>query len=274
MADWGTVTAQGQAWEQGGSATGTSLASTVATNGAHGKGTYVELVASTARDAEGFWLNIVGANNNGVNALVDVAIGAASSEVVIVSNLYVYATGVQIGDCIYLPVRIPAGSRVAARCQTNVSARSLLMQVLLAGSPFVATPGLSRSETFGAVTASTDGTSIDPGGAANTKVVTELASATVIDAKAVLLCIKNNDQALLANTGWLVDLCVGAGGSEVAVIENLQLYATTSNDEFPTKTFGPFFCGIPAGSRLSLRAQCSATDAGDRVLKAVAVLFG
>jgi hypothetical protein len=86
--------------------------------------------------------------------------------------------------------------------------------------------------------------------------------------------VRNADTGLLAATGWLVDICVGASGSEVVVIENLAIYATSSTDELATVNYGPIYCDIPAGSRLSLRVQCSATDASDRIVRAVAHLFG
>jgi len=89
-------------------------------------GSWVELASSTTQDAKGYTLILGNKNSNAsTTSLIDLGLGAASSEVVILSQLfsrnysygpiYPAATGP-----IWTP--IPAGSRLAARaqCASNV----------------------------------------------------------------------------------------------------------------------------------------------------------
>jgi len=92
---------------------------------ANTKGAYAELVASSARPYKAFYVmfgNMAQAARVAANFLVDVAIGAAASESVIVSNIQVAGEGQEgirppIVGPYYVP--IPSGTRIAARCQCS-----------------------------------------------------------------------------------------------------------------------------------------------------------
>lgn len=100
-----------------------------ASGSTHTKGSWTQLLAaaSVTHDMNGFWISIW---NNGVSAserhmLVDIGIGAASSEVVIVSNVAVTGgtdyRAQPSSSAIYCPIYIPKGTRIAARCQSNTA---------------------------------------------------------------------------------------------------------------------------------------------------------
>jgi len=91
----------------------------------HLKGAYSTLIASTAFDWYGFWL---GVGNTGVSAtqtdqLLDIAIGAAASEQVILPNLLVGWRGTQnLGPMMqFIPLFIPRGTRISARIQALIT---------------------------------------------------------------------------------------------------------------------------------------------------------
>lgn len=108
-----------------GSTTGTVITAAATTNA---KGAYAQLIASTARDYIGFLACVDYAQNEAsdVDYLMDIAVGAAGQEVVIVPNVSVF-THVSFshfgitGSIPLLPIPIPAGSRIAARCQGSVA---------------------------------------------------------------------------------------------------------------------------------------------------------
>lgn len=93
---------------------------------AHTKGSYAQLVASTSVDYMGFMLALDGQNGGATNArdyLVDLAIGGSGSEVIIVPNhlsRWIAASGMNPNGS-YGPffIPIPAGTRIAARCQSG-----------------------------------------------------------------------------------------------------------------------------------------------------------
>lgn len=94
---------------------------------ANTKGAYVQLTAATAVDYMGFFLAFDNQNGTAgaVNTkLVDLAIGAAASEVVILPNLLMaldntFADTPGLVGPIWMP--IPAGTRIAARGQCSVT---------------------------------------------------------------------------------------------------------------------------------------------------------
>lgn len=95
--------------------------------GADTKGAYSELASALTFDINWIVLGIGGQNNQArtsAKILVDVAVGAAASEQIIIPDLFIVAQ--TAGDsilpgCICLPCSIPAGSRVAVRAQSSIT---------------------------------------------------------------------------------------------------------------------------------------------------------
>ena len=101
----------------------------------HTKGSYAQIIASTAEAYRGIILNFGNSGSSdttNVSNLLDLAIGAAASEVVILSDYHVQRAGRGVGNNTnmrYIPVHIPAGVRLAARIQADnntVGQRDLL----------------------------------------------------------------------------------------------------------------------------------------------------
>lgn len=103
------------------------------------KGAYVALSASTTEDMR--WVVIVFGHNaaaatGGPTYLVDIAVGAAAAEQVIIANLFVCmnSSGYNFTSPICLPVNIPAGTRISARCQCSLNTATIrLLDVALYG---------------------------------------------------------------------------------------------------------------------------------------------
>lgn len=230
---------------------------------AHNKGaTYTTLIASTAFDAEAVRL-VVMIGTGTADALVDLAVGAALSEQIIVNNaLCSRGTQGPVMATLLFPVRIPAGSRLSARSQCTTGARvtSIWAQLISAGS--LGPHATERIETLGAATADSGGTSIDPGGTANTKGAwVELSASTSFDYQGFALGIGSQNNGAPGTFAWLVDVGIGGAGSEQVVIPNLILRdrgGISGSHEW-------FDCPIPGGSRVAGRAQCNGTDATDRL---------
>jgi hypothetical protein len=96
---------------------------------ANTKGSYSQLIASTASDYVGFVLgfDLQNASVTTVQSfLLDLAIGAAASEVNIVSNFSVFSVvassfRVAPANSAFYPIQIPAGTRLSARVQSSIA---------------------------------------------------------------------------------------------------------------------------------------------------------
>jgi hypothetical protein len=248
--DIGTVTA---------SSTGTTLTSN-ATAGV--KGSYVQLIASTAADA--CWLAVQMRSDSSVgSAALDVAVGAGGSEVIIANNLWAQDATSQEEVVSYLfPVSIPKGTRVAARVASGTSAGpAFFVTVQLFDGAFTQIEGAAGLDSLG-VTVSTMTATQLTSGAANTKgSFAQLIASTARDYMGLFLVFDNNgiSGTPSGTTHFLVDLAIGAAASEKVIIPNVQAYWQFANtvEYKPAGPIGPYWIPIPAGTRISARCQDS-----------------
>lgn len=250
---------------------GTSLGTTV-TSGSPGntKGsTPTELIASTADDWAGFYVSWhTGALYSG--GLLDLYVGASSNEELIVENL-LKSGGRAATDSFYIPIPIPAGSRISAATQTPnaTQANYVCLQGVAHGWGGVLGATI---DTMGAATSDSGGANIDPGATANSKTMTPvvMSSSTANDYKAIMPVLQQINGTGGAVSDILLDIMVGASSSEVAIYENIQYRMQSSGDTIGPQT-GWLPCSIPAGSRLTIQAQGS-LNSGNRSFDAV--LYG
>lgn len=250
--------------------TGSSTGVSVTTGAANTKGSYAELAASTSYDAQGFFVTAGKASDTATDTLFDIAIGAAASEQIIIGNLF----GSGKNDRAlryYCSIPIPAGSRIAARAQSvsaTVTARIGL--TLCAKHPKGVQKG--RITTYGANTADSGGVSIDPGATLNTKgAYSEIVASTTYDHDGFILALSEQNNYVRSAASYLVDVAVGAAGSEIVYAPDQIVFQSAGGDTFdPAVLFLPF--AVPAGSRIAIRAQANITDATDRTFDAI--LYG
>lgn len=260
------ATAGGQALTSGGST--------------HSKGSYVALFTSTSQAADGFLLTVTGMNDAADRRfLIDVAVGGAGSEVVILADQLVacFTYGTPLAQTYYVPIAIPAGSRVSARCQGSAATTQVFVALHLVQGDWAAAIDLTSpvAATYGVTSASTQGTTVDPGGAANTKgsysQITAATSSTV-NAKIAIVHVAQigNNGPVTAN--WRLDLATGGAGSETIIWPDLCVGARLLVPGiWPNVWVVPV--DIPTGTRIAARAQCDITDATDRVFDVTVTLI-
>jgi len=266
--DWSLIEAQ--RFQTVGADTAASTGTTMTGGAANTKGAYAEVVASTAFDAHGLLVIFSNGSASYLDYLVDVAVGASGLETIIAENLHAGAgDGAQTIDATgyLLPIFIPAGTRLSARVQSSGASATLRIVIVLLGAGFITPPGLGRVTTYGANTADSGGTQIDPGGTAHTKgAYSEIVASTTNPIRQLTIAMGNMANALRTTALWLVDLAVGAAGAEQVLIENIMLNCGGSVDLIQPQVFPPLGVNIPAGTRLAARAQCSIIDATDRLI--------
>lgn len=231
---------------------------------AHTKGSWTELEASLPFDADGilvFTHGMPAAGSN--NFLFDLGIGAAASEVVLISNLYYENRTQAQGRYYHLPLTVAEGARLSARAQgRNASivirlAAILYQQGFLPGAPF------GRATTYGDATGDTGGVLVDPGGVANTKGAwSEIVASSDNPIRSLILSFGNKaDFTRAASSYFLADLGIGAAGSETILMPDIPITTQSTDDLFSPSSVGPLPCFIPAGTRIAMRAQSNIATA-------------
>lgn len=232
---------------------------------AHTKGSYAELIASTSFDAAGLLIMYTAASAD-LSYLLDVAIGAAASEVIVVPDLLFCAED-RLTSWFFLPCEIPASTRIAARCQCSTGSSAMRVRAMPMSGGFYLPRSLGQVVTYGADSGSSGGTAIDAGASANTfpASYTQLVASTSEDLAALAINLGGNLNGSTADAAFEIEVAVGASSSEVVAL-NVVLYSGSATDVQGPEPGGFWFpCSIPSGSRLSARMRASTTDATDRV---------
>lgn len=234
---------------------------------AHTKGAYTQLLASSAFDAEGFWVHL-GRGVIVTSYLVDIAVGGAGAEVDLVKNLVFYNPSNDSGQRrVYVPIGIPAGSRISSRCQSAGGAsQTMRAGITLQAHGFIPSSPLGRWTEYGISTAtSTASATVDPGGTIHTKGVwSQIVASTTFDIENLIVALGWRQQTAAAGIQWLVDIGVGPA-TETILISNWWEAVNGPLDEFLNPYIGPIPVHIPEGTRLSVRAQCATATSPDRI---------
>lgn len=238
----------------------------VAAIGTNAKGNWTQLIAALAYDTD--WLHVMLHDDNLPNNLWDIGVGANPNEKVVVSNLLFNGRGGSENyGHLLLPIHLTKGQRLVARKQsaTNNGVGYIIAQPM--GPTFASGDRFQRCTTYGANTADSGGADLDPGGSANTKGTwQQIVASTTNPMRALAVGLGTRGNAVIGVlTRWLIDIGIGANPNEKVLIPNIGYIAGTS-EVYGPPLCGPFFVSVPAGTRISARAQCTNTDATDRLL--------
>ncbi len=223
---------------------------------ANTKSVYTQIVAAAPFDVAGLLFavqTLAGASTQ----LVDIAIGAAASEQIIVPNALFAADPVGSNRALihkFIPIFIRKGSRIAVRFQSAAAAAYFKMKVqLLAAGGFAGFQPPSKYEAWGAVTGTSGGT-VATSGAANTKgAYAQLIAATALTSRWVILSVGRGSIDDVAT-----DIAIGGAGSEQIIIPNIY---STSEGDIPGGLLLPW--AVPKGTRIA--ARCAAGGASKTI---------
>lgn len=240
------------------------------------EGGWVEIIAATDFEAS-FVVVTVSQNIQSAihDYLVDIGIGAAASEKILIPDLHVSAYGVAATNYTWnvyeFPLAVPKGSRISARAQSSGGANGLHVSVHLFGGGFLSPAPLGVVEAWGSSSADSGGTSIDPGGTINTKGAwVQLTAATAFDIHVLGVALGNQRNTGRTFCDWKIDIGIGAAASEKGLVLDLPLRAQTGADNVHPTTYPLLPVSIPKGSRVSARAECTISDATDRLFDIIA----
>jgi len=217
--------------------------------------TPTQLIASTSFDSDWvvvrFHNNLNGATNT--DSLVNIKVGAASSEVTIIPNLMAGWVSDTNAFCQYtFPLRIPAGSRISATHRSVRTGVNVYCFVeLFGGNQSMHWTG-TGVEAVGADTATSSGTAVTPG-STNEGTLTSIGTNTYEWGYVFPMTMGNTDTTMTAEiTGF--DIATGSTTGDV--IPGLENFWSGSNTgEFQGHFPDGRYCRIPASTTLYLRAQ-------------------
>lgn len=237
------------------------VGTTVTSGAVNTKGSYpaTPLSTSTPRDAHGLLIFNTAKSVSAADYLVDIAIGAAASEQIIVQNL-LFAAGSSSGvlRSYYLPVKIPAGSRLNARSQCSTASGTLGLGAALIEGDFLGVPSFDKIISIGANTATSGGVVLGNPAAAGWGAWTELV-ASLSDDIGWFMCAWG-DNKIATRTAAQAHYCQGGRGassSEVAITPPSQIGPSSTSLGGGLQIGWPM--RIPAGQRLVARYGSSAT---------------
>lgn len=262
----------GEAIEVGevGTVTATTQGTTITASGtANTKGSYTELIASTAGAINGFTLNIGGFTiASTADFLLDLAIGAGGSEEVIIANVLLSVSpgsDLEFYKSTSFPINIPAGSRVAARIQSTLLSSQMSISLNTVPSFFSSGPLFHSCIELGANTSDSGGLLVDPGGTINTKGSwVEFTSSLSEDIRGILVLQGNRANSTNRTQRVLFDVGVGSGGNEEIIMTDIFSRITPFEQPFGMNSFVPV--SVVVGSRLAIRSQNSDNNATDRLI--------
>jgi hypothetical protein len=238
-----------------GSTPGPFIAST-GTN-SNTKGSWVTIFAATPFDV--CYLNVLLSQGDADTIAADIGIGAAGQEKVIVANLmYPSEDDIASSISVAMPIQIPMGTRIAARCQwasaTNVG---INVNMQLFDGAFTQMEGCAGAEAVGFDASATNGTTISSPSSSSKGSYAPLATATPRDYIGFWVVLNDNNVSYSAGVRAVIDIAVGASGQEKIIVPDAQSFM---QGHFANpNAIGPFWTPIPAGTRVSARM---ATDAG------------
>lgn len=237
---------------------GTIYGIDAAPGASNAKGTYTEAVASLPFEVTSL---MVHARPGGAyRLLVDIAIGAAAAEQVIVPDIFASAGGAaRAGGGLFLPLLIPAGQRFAVRAQSNVAApANYRCRIHIFGQGFLPSQPGGIVDAFGIAAASTQGTTLTAGSPAGTVGAYAQLVASTPRTLAGLALVFGNPSVATAEYG--VEIAIGAAAAEIVILPNIELN-TNGITEVSPWPWGAIPISIPAGTRLAARVQSSTATA-------------
>jgi hypothetical protein len=222
----------------------------------HTAGAWVSAIAALDHDAGGLAFytdDTIAQPGVDTSMLVDIAVGATSSERIVVADLVVGGVGANAGPgWLELPLYVPRGEQISVRnraAQVSDAITCKIQPLRLAHRR-----PARRCTTYGANQAGSSGTAITPATNAWGS-WTQIVASTTAPARYLLLTAGQRAGDLTFASGvWYFQIAVGAAASERIIVPMAGRYLLTSNEAVNWGAPPLTAVDIPTGSRLAVRA--------------------
>lgn len=231
---------------------------------------YTEVLADTAYECFGIEISLNSGLYSGeardilVTIGIDHAGGTTYTDCEISHLIATNCGNIHFGGVRYFfPLYIPAGSAIAAKASTaNATVRTLYCGVTLFGRP--THPELVRAgsyvDTFGAVTAASDGTTITSG-TTNEGNWTEVTAGDTTKPYWFWQVGWGSADSSLTAVIYSMDVAFGTAGAEEIVLTDILHTSSGTAEQMAQALANILQCvgEVPAGKRIYVRMQCSGT---------------
>ncbi len=254
-------TYSGGNWQSNISATPSTSApgTTVTASGSiHTKGSYTQLISATTYDWFGFWLYTINTGTSGAatDLLVGIAIGASSSEQIILPDWMAgWGPGASAGaKGLFVPIFIPRGTRIAARCQALIASDTVNVLVFgNAGNSGLPCPLFTNCDAYGIDASTSSGTSHTAGNSGTESTDADVGSTTSRPYGAIMIGVASQSSTTTA-IAYHWELTIGG-------ITRAEWYTANTTGEL---VYGPLPpcptpVSIPSGTQLQVQAEASGT---------------
>lgn len=239
---------------------GTSITASASTNT---KGSWTSLIDPLNFDVYRLWLGLSDTNTSATieRVLLDIGYGptGGGSEQVIISNLLaggLQNTGSNLGPSriIDLPIYIPSGTALRARCQSNIGSNTVRVWAVVWGGPD-APPWkvFTMCDDYGTNTSTSAGTSHTAGNTGAESAWASLGSTLSRDYEAFFGLVQNA-QTVTTQITYHYEL----GYSSTTLYEGYAS-ATTTECMHGLWPVGPNYAPLPSGTQMQVRGEASGT---------------
>ena len=266
MADFPLIGSRPYALESGldlANVTGTTI---TANGSADTKGSWVELESAAGNTFSTGFLYVMTSDRGGTNNtyLIDIGIGGASSEQVIINNLYSHTTSVTTSsgssNLYMFPISIPSGTRISARLQSSTGGAALDLLIIRAPSSFIDSSSCSKVIAIGDDAANSAGTTVARSSAGVFGSWVEITASLSNNIKGFSITgIQSTVTSWQGSAELTYQVGVGGSGNEEVIFSGWLI--SQGNSETTQGVTAPFVpVGIAAGERISIRAAGSVSN--------------
>lgn len=260
MPDWlnmqeaGRVSATGEAFTiaGGGGVTFTCGA-------ANTKGNWAVVSAATPWEAHGICVSLA-IKSSGGDQLVDIGMGTAAAECVIVPNIYwTGGSSSSYNKCFWFPINIPAGVRLVVRGQSIAGATTGLASVCLFQHGFMGVPSCGTIVSLGANTGTTGGIALGAPAGNNTWGAWTQVIASGTQHFNWIMPVFGDAGVTTRTSGqrFFGQIGMGAAAAEIAI--GPEYPWSSSSTAFSTNMWHGFWTDVPASERIVARYGSNAT---------------
>lgn len=240
---------------------------------ANTKGAYVQLIAATSFRYEAVTIQLHADGGGGQCYLVDISIGAAAAEQVIIPDILLDSTRgiLQNSLNITIPIAVPEGVRLSARVQEVGGAGTRQVRVTVIGRAGGSNYPVAQSGSvvnYGVNVATSNGVLVDMGTVAATYGASfELIGSTIRDHNGLIVIMGTNQQAsALADVYY--NFQIGIGPSLETIIAEWTSSLSGGVNRLQVNSMD-ICAAIPSGTRISMRSKCSGASAATRHTTAI-----
>lgn len=201
-------------------------------------------------------------NSSATDYLVDIGYGAAGSEQVVVESIYLGGpSSSSRSKQFFFPLRIPANTRISARCQNATAAATLAAGMSVFGETFKGAPFVDRIISYGAIRSTSSGTALGAPAAGAWGAWTQIVAACQDDHDWIMPVVGDADLATRTAQSHVFELGIGPAAGERRLCPPFFIHA--SSTALGISYFPSYWMRIDQASRLAGRySAVAATNLG------------